>query len=310
MPEIGHRETVTAFTLDAEARGGLSPKDDSDHKEYEPPEGYILINHKEIKKVDRGVATASTGTAPAGYRIISTDDIQGSFDAHAEWRYAKVWGKGDLNTKWDNMRRQVEEYQKLRRRIVGDAKAISGGIGGAGAHIRVVVEAVIEYVGTPADASQYSAKLVKSLSVPPNIFVFEPKWNGASGDTRGEYKYRSKNQWWTYELYMYSTKPEVDPHFFYYGLRGKAGTYKFAPTLRTGGSPRQVTIALREEPAGSNDAVGSNTRTITVNNTNTAFDIEYKKQRDDTDLYVQIMWKDDGAEPLILDNLYTFIIYP
>ncbi|HDR7646829.1 TPA: hypothetical protein QCX74_004055 [Bacillus mycoides] len=85
MPKIGHRERVLAFTLDAEATGGAQPSPpNSDSKEYEPPEGYILISHEEITLVDRGNATASTGTAPAGYRIITTDAIEGSMKASAE----------------------------------------------------------------------------------------------------------------------------------------------------------------------------------------------------------------------------------
>ena len=49
----------------------MNPTNDSAHREYEPPEGYILINYKEIEEVKRGNATANIGTAPAGYRIIT-----------------------------------------------------------------------------------------------------------------------------------------------------------------------------------------------------------------------------------------------
>lgn len=192
MPEIGHRETVTAFTLDAEARGGPRPTTDRDSKEYEPPEGYILINHREIEEVNRGNARASTGNAPAGYRIIKTDDIAGSLDAHAEWRFAKVWGQIDVDAQWQNVRRQIEEYQALRRRIIGNATA-RGEQFGAGAHIRVRVEAVIEYVGTPADTPKYINKILAAANV-PDVRAFDKKWGTLEDDVRFDY-HQPSNRW-------------------------------------------------------------------------------------------------------------------
>ncbi|WP_108490784.1 hypothetical protein [Bacillus velezensis] len=306
MPEIGHRETVTAFTLDAEARGGAQPTTDRDSKEYEPPEGYILINHKEITEVNRGIATASTGTAPAGYRIINTEDIRGNLEAHVEWRYAKIWGTVDLDSRWNNIRRQVEEYQVLRRRIVGNATA-RGEQFGAGAHIRITVEAVIEYVGTPSDVKQYIDKILAGVSV-PDIRVFDRNWKNRDADVKLEYRQGTSNQSWDYDLYMISTKPEQDYHYVYYSMGGKTGNYRFLPTIRTEGASRTVIIALQEDLSGQ--IIGSNNQTISVGNTNTKFDLTYTKQREDSTLAAWIYWSDDRNEPLILGNFWTFISYP
>lgn len=304
MPDIGHREIVLAFTLDAEAKGGLFPTSDSDRKEYEPPEGYILISHEEIELVNRGDATASTGTAPAGYRIISTDEIQGALETRVEWRYTKVWGKGTLDSSWNNIRNRVEEYQQLRRRIFGNASA-RGELSGAGAHIRIRVEAIIEYVGSSNDSWQYVNRLLASSSL-PNIYYFKPQWNGSGNNVRLEYKQLS-NQDWNYELHTYNVSPSVKPHFIYFGLVGKkAGLYKFMPALRTEGEAREVVIAIREEPVGSDDAVGINNKTITLTNQSAAFEVSYTKKRDDTDLYVIVEWNDERLDKIILDGNYTF----
>ncbi|RAS89612.1 hypothetical protein A3863_10350 [Priestia endophytica] len=308
MPEVGHRETVNAFTLDAEARGGIHPTTARDNKEYEPPEGYILINHREIREVSRGNATASTGTAPAGYRIINTDDIEGDFDSHTEWRYAEVWGQVDVDAQWNNVRRQVEEYQKFRRRLTGNAIA-RGEFAGAGAHIRVRVEAVIEYVGTAADTSQYINKMLASANI-PDVRLFEKTWKTIQEDARFEYKQGSSTRWWDYDLYMQSTKPELDNHFVYYSMGGKVGVYRFLPTLKTEGSPREVVILLQEQSSGSGDILGSNKKTINVTTTNTKYEVAYTKQRGDSTLFAFIYWADDRIEPIILDNYWTFIVYP
>lgn len=222
MPNIGHRETVTAFTLDAEARGGANPTTDSDSKEYEPPAGYIIINFKENRQVDRGDATASIGTAPAGHRIINTDDISGSLNSHVEWRYAQVWGTGDLDAKWKNIRKQIEEYQILNRRIVGNARA-KGERFGAGAHIRITVEAVIEYVGTANDAQQYANKLFSLISL-PKILHFSAQWRGINNEIIIENKFAS-NADWNYEVYVHTKNPNVKPHYIWFGLSGQKKVY-------------------------------------------------------------------------------------
>jgi hypothetical protein len=306
MPEIGQRETVNAFTLDAEARGGARPTTDRDSKEYEPPEGYILISHKEIEEVNRGNATASTGTAPAGYRIIKTDDIAGNLDSHAEWRFTKVWGTVDINAQWENMRRKVEEYQTLRRRIIGKAIA-RGEQFGAGAHIRVRIEAVIEYVGTQSDSSKYINKILASANV-PDVRSFDQKWRTIEDDVRFEYK-KDSNRWWDYNLYMKITKPELNNHQVYYALGGNAGEYRFLPTLKTEGSPREVILRFQEQEANGT-IIGSNETSYKVTSDNTKYEAVYRKQKNDTSLFVFLNWADNRSERIILDNYWTFITYP
>ncbi|WP_209369630.1 hypothetical protein [Priestia megaterium] len=306
MPEIGHRETIrNAFTLDAEARGGARPTTARDSKQYEPPEGYILISHQEVELINRGNATASTGTAPAGYRIINTNDISGNFDSHAEWRYAKIWGKVDVDAQWKNIRQQVEEYQKLRRRIVGNAIA-RGEQFGAGAHIKVRVDAVIEYVGTAANASQYITKMLAPANV-PDVRVLSKTWSTIQDDVKFEYKQISA-PWWDYDLFMRSSKPELDNHQVYYALGGKSGVYNFLPTLKTEGGTRNVTLRVQEEIGGS--IIGQKETTYNVTSQNVRYDISYTKQRDDTTLFLFIKWTDDRTDPIILDNYWTFITYP
>ena len=93
-------------------------------------------------------------------------------------------------------------------------------------------------------------------------------------------------------------------------MTGKSGIYRFMPALRTEGSSREIFIAFKEQPPGSLEQLGMNSKKITLTNASKAFDIEYKKQRENSDLFAQISWKDDRIHPIIMENSYTFIAYP
>ena len=303
-PKIGYRETVQAFTVEARANGGVSPTSDRQQREYEPPEGYIIIDYKSHTLVKRGNSTYNEGTQPSGYRIINTDDIKGSLDAKVEWRYAKVWAKGTLDSKWNNIRTQVQEYQNLRRRIVGTASA-KGEFAGAGAHIQVKVEAIIEYVGTPDDAYQYANLILGDFSSDGDIKYLSGDWKSSKSNTVIDKK-KNSNKEWDYNVYITNTdSSSLDNTIYYSTSSKKAGIYKFKPSLKTQGSSRKAVIRIQEDLDGK--VLGKNEKEIILSTNNTAYEITYTKQRSDTSLFYIIKWSDGSRSQIILDGNYTFV---
>lgn len=304
MPTIGERRTIkNAFTVEAHASGGMDPTTDNPPpEEYFPDDGWVIIDYKTHEETRRGDATFNVGYKPAGYRIINTDDIEGRFKGRVEWQYAQVWGKANWDTKWKNTRTQIEEYQKLTRRIVGSARA-RGERFGAGASIRVRVEAIIEYVGTAADADQYVNQILNSISL-PKFYYFSPRWNGAHTGIKIEHK-KTGNSEWNYEAYFSNNDINSTVNMVYQGhAKLPPGTYTFKPTLRTEGAARNVEISIVE---GS----GLNTLTYTLSSNSQALQVSYTKQKGiESDIYTTITWRDNRSEPIILDGSFTFLDHP
>ncbi|MGC5323969.1 hypothetical protein [Brevibacillus sp. SYSU BS000544] len=308
MPRIGERRTVNAFILDARARGGPNPTTDNPPaQEYFPDDGWVIVDYKVHEEVRRGDATFNVGYQPAGNRIITIDSIEGDLKSRVEWQYAEVWGKGDLDTKWNNTRRQVQEFQRLKRRLVGSARA-RGERFGAGASIRERVEAVIEYVGTPSDAPQYVNRLLTSSSLPKKIYYLAPRWNGSSPSIKIDHR-KTGNKAWNYEASFSNTNPNSNVNMVYQGHGGLvAGLYTFRLALRTEGAPRTVEIAIVEEPEGSDVKLGSKVQTYTISTNKQPIKVSYTKQKGaETDIYTTITWRDTRSDRILLDGNYSFL---
>ncbi|HDR7646828.1 TPA: hypothetical protein QCX74_004054 [Bacillus mycoides] len=134
--------------------------------------------------------------------------------------------------------------------------------------------------------------------------MFRRNWADIDNDVRIEYKEGSNKKWWDYDLYVRTTKFLLKPHVVFNSASGKAGVYKFLLTLRTEGGNREIFIELQEK------GIGSINKKIIVDNTNTVYELEYRKQKDDSDLFTLIYWNDDRKEPIILNSLWTFMIFP